>query len=284
MSAPAEQSDRHAFQFSPDVEINFEVAGTGALPLLLLHGFGASLEGWRDIQPHLARTFRLYLVDLKGSGLSSKPDDGAYSLKDQAEIVVSFIEHLHLDRFTLIGHSYGGAVALLAYLWLKDRRCAESVRSLVLIDAAAYLQKLPFFISFLRIPLLSRILVDIMPTRWQVRTSLRRAFCEPSKVTPERIERYARFLDLPGARNALLETARLVVPRDSADIMGRIPEITVPTLILWGENDPFIPVASAHRLRRDIAASRLEIIRECGHIPHEEKPSETAGRILDFLT
>lgn len=104
------------FQFSPTVAINYETNGTGGTPIVMLHGFGASLETWRDIQPLLQDSFSLNLIDLKGSGLSSKPRDGNYSLESHAEIVESFLAWLQLDNVVLVGHSYGGAVALVTCL------------------------------------------------------------------------------------------------------------------------------------------------------------------------
>lgn len=278
-----DKKNNRTFEFSPGIEINFEVCGNGNQPMLLLHGFGASLESWRDIQPWLEKHFRLYLVDLKGFGLSSKPKGGLYSLEDQVDVVVSFIESLNFDRLILIGHSYGGAIALLTYFKLDERSCAERISSLVLIDAAGYLQKLPFFISILQTPLVNRIVLNCLPAKWRAKFTLRRVFHDPCKVTDQIVDRYARFLDLPGSHNALIETAKLVIPDDPASVIQRIREIRAQTLIIWGQNDPAIPLEHAYRFREDISTSTLEVIPECGHIPHEEKPSETGQVVLSFL-
>ena len=94
-------------------------------------------------------------MDLKGFGLSSKPHDGKYSAKDQAEIVTAFIEQNGFADLALVGHSYGGAVALLTYFKLLDKGLGSRVLSLVLLDSAGYVQRLPFFVLLPRIPVVN---------------------------------------------------------------------------------------------------------------------------------
>ena len=271
-----------SFQFSEDVAINFECNGTGSRTLLCLHGFGASLESWRDIQPLLSRNCRIYLLDLKGFGYSSKPRDGRYSAEDQAQIVTSFIERYDLSNITIVGHSFGGAVALLTSFMLRDKGLANRLESLLLIDSAGYVQKLPFFVLIPRLPLLNKFVLGTLPARWQASFTLKHLFYDSSQVTEERIHRYARFLSLPGSHQALIASARQIVPSGPDEMISRILQIRLATLIIWGENDPAIPLEHARRFHRDIMGSRLEIIPKCGHVPHEERPVETSRMILDF--
>jgi pimeloyl-ACP methyl ester carboxylesterase len=272
------------FTFNEDTRINFEVHGNGPCQVLLLHGFGASLETWRDIQPYLEKKHRVFMLDFKGFGLSSKPKDHKYSPEHQAEIVTAFIENQQLQNIALIGHSYGGAVALLTYLRLKDRRAENRIRLLILIDAAGYLQQtLPFFVSLLRIPVVNWIILNFVPARLRATFTLRYLFYYHSAVTAERIERYGRFFDLPGSHGAFIQSARLLRPTNSERITRRIPEVEVPTLVIWGKNDPAVPVEHANRFHHEIAFSKCAIIPSCGHVPQEERPSETATLILGFL-
>ena len=87
-----------------------------APPLLLIHGFGASTYTWRHIAPELARTHRVIAVDLKGFGQSDKPFDSRYSVFDQAELLAELIEEKDLHNLTLVGHSFGGGIALMLAL------------------------------------------------------------------------------------------------------------------------------------------------------------------------
>lgn len=251
--------------------------------MLCLHGFGSSLETWRDILPYLQGRFRLWVIDLKGFGRSSKPDDGAYSLKDQARIVATFIQEQDLNGIILAGHSYGGALALLAYLNENKLGVSARVASMLLIDSAGYPQTLPFFVSIPRTPILNRLVLDLTPSRLQARVTLKRLFWDSTKVTEDRIQRYAKFFSAPGAKTALINSARQILPSNADEFVKRIPEIPVPTLIVWGEMDPAIPLDHARRFSRDIRESRLEIIADCGHVPHEEKPADTARAILNFF-
>ncbi len=270
------------FDYAPGVQINYEIRGHGESPALLLHGFGASLETWRDIQPYLEPCLRLFLLDLKGFGFSSKPNDGAYSMEDQASIVASFIRRNDLSGVCLVGHSYGGAVALLTYLALAGDDGANRVRALILLDSPAAKQKLPFFISPLTNPLL-RPLLYLVPKRTRARYVLRRLFFDPAKVTRDRVERYARMLNLPGSFRALVAIARQIIPKDPDSIAARLADIRVPALLIWGDHDEIVPLSQAELMQERMPNSRLVIIDRCRHMPAEEYPEETARVILSFL-
>ena len=251
--------------------------------MLLLHGYGASLESWKDITPLLSYRFSLYLIDLKGFGLSSKPTDDKYSPEDQAEIITRFIEDKRLSNVILVGHSYGGAVALLTYFKLKRRNHRNYLQSLILIDTAAYPQKLPIFVLIPRTPIINTFVLNLVPSSWKAKFTLSYLFHDQSKLNDERIERYARFYDMPGSHYAFIKAAQQIFPDEIDHIIEAITQIDIPTLIVWGKEDPVISVESAYKLNESIKNSRLEIIPHCGHIPHEENPLETASVIDDFL-
>ncbi len=274
--------ERCTFEYSPDVRINYEIHGSGSTPAVLLHGFGASLETWRDILPHLGPHLLSYTVDLKGFGLSSKPDDGRYSIADQASVIAAFIEKLGLRGICLVGHSMGGAVALLSCLKLLESGAPDRVSALVLIAAPVAPQHLPFFIEFLRSPV-SRSMVHLLPTSFQTRYVLRQIWYDPRGVTPERVERYARFVRLPGSLAAMAATARQIVPRNRGEIAEGIRDIRVPALLLWGDHDRVVFRWQAGLLQELLPDTRLSVLSRCGHIPQEERPEETACEILGFL-
>lgn len=271
------------YNYSPTVRINYETHGTATRPLILLHGFGASLESWRDIQPLLSTDYRLYLLDLKGFGLSSRPRDNAYSIADQADIVRAFVVAHDLKDAVIVGHSYGGSVALLTYLSLLDHQAADRVSSLVLIDAPAYKQKLPFFVAALRRPVLNRLVLNLVPARTRAAHVLRRLFYDVGKVTDSRVHRYAKYFDLPGSHYSFIEAARQVVPPEPAAVSSRLQEVAVPTLILWGDHDEAVPLSSGKRLQSELPNATLHVVAEAGHIPHEEQPGIVAQHLIKFL-
>jgi pimeloyl-ACP methyl ester carboxylesterase len=271
------------FYYSDKIQINYEVHGNGNSTLVFLHGFGASVETWRDIQLPLSKGNTLYFLDLKGFGLSSKPDDGKYSLEDQAEIVLAFLKAHNLRDITLVGHSYGGAVALFTYLRDRSGHARGIIRRLVLIDAAAYVQELPFFIDILRKPFINWVVMNLVPTQITASFTLHYLFYDENKLSEERITRYAEYFNQPGSYHSFVECARQIIPANPDSITALIKTIAVPTLIIWGANDPAIPLEEGQRLHQDIRNSKLVIIPNCGHIPHEESPEECLNAILNFL-
>jgi pimeloyl-ACP methyl ester carboxylesterase len=274
---------KRTFVYSDQIRISYEVHGKGNSPLVFLHGFGASVETWRDVQSRLAHGNKLYLLDLKGFGLSSKPDDGKYSLQDQADVVLAFIKSQNLHNVTLVGNSYGGAVCLYTY-W-KDRSAHDegSIRRLILIDAAAYVRPLPLFIDILRRPVINWVVMNLVPAEMIATVVLFQLFHDPARLSYERIARHAEFFDQPGSYNSFVECAKQLIPANPDSVTAFIKTIEVPTLILWGADDPVIPVEDAYRLHQDIRTSRLVILPHCGHIPHEEAPEESLEAILNFL-
>lgn len=265
------------------IQINFSASlcSVDDLTLVFVHGFGTSLESWYDIYPALTADFSVVRLDLKGSGFSEKPLDTKYSISDQATILAKFLLHLRLKRIVLVGHSLGGAVSLLTYLGQDSKKELEIV-ALILIDSAGFSQKLPFFISSLRNPV-TRLVSRLLSPEYRVRLVLEYEMVVKSQITPARIERYAHFLRFPGTEFALAQTAKYIVPEDAESIAHRFAGIAAPTLLIWGENDPVIPLEHAKRFHALIKNSELVVLPNTGHIPHEERPQMVIELIRKFI-
>lgn len=265
---------------SPGTRLSCRVIGEGNHSLFFVHGFAAAAVTWEELAPHFPQDqYRLYLLDLKGSGDSAKPDDGAYSPEDHARLLLEAIEGFGLRQVTIIGHSLGGGIALLAWHWAKATGRSALISHLVLIDAAAYRQPLPRTFRWLRTPFFGRVLLTVMPTRFMVKFNLNHVYHHSSQVTESRISRYTRCYRGKGTARALLETARQV-DRIAKTYDHR--EVTIPTLIIWGRHDRIIFVNNGLRLNSEIAGSRL-VVFECGHNPHEEEAARCAAAIVSFL-
>ena len=264
------------------VAIKYYELGNGS-PMVFLHGFGSSSRTWDAISKTLATKNKLFLIDLKGFGLSDKPLDKKYAISDQADIISDFIKKNNLRNLVLVGHSMGGAITLLTFLKLIKEKI-NPIRGLILIDNPAYKQRLPEFMKILKIPILNEMLLAILPANFRTRMSLKRCFFDDTKITDEIIKNYGDFLDSAGTYHALIETAKKIIPKNANEIVSKYPEINVPVLLIWGENDKIIPLSIGQRLAQDIPNSELAIITQCGHIPPEEKPQETAEIISDFLS
>jgi pimeloyl-ACP methyl ester carboxylesterase len=260
--------------------LNKEEHGDGD-PILCLHGLGANIFTWRHFIKPLSANNKLILVDLKGFGKSAKPEDGYYSLQNHADAVYELILKNDWRRLTLIGNSYGGALALLLASRLEESGPSRLLK-LVLIDAAAYKEYLPGYVKLMR-TLLGTLMIFLLPARRSVRFVLNLSCFDQGKITEDQVAAYAGPLGDPGARNALLQTVRQCIPPDADELVTKFKNISVPTLILWGRHDKVIPLKVGQLLNQALPNSVLEVVEECGHIPQEEQPQKTIAIISEFL-
>lgn len=261
--------------------LHFESCGSGPA-VICIHGWGASVFSWRNIVEPLAKHHRVITVDLKGFGDSPKPDDGAYSVFDQSEHVSNLIEYLALDSFVLAGHSYGGAVSLALAMSLK-KAGSTALRGLILIGAASYPQELPPAMKLMKTPVLAHIGFSLLTPEYQVRMMLNQLVFDQKVITDEMIAGYVRSMKSPESRRALTETLRQIKPPNIDEICARYPEITVPSLLIWGREDRIVPLFIAEKLVKALPNARLTIFDQCGHIPHEEYPTATSTAMSEFL-
>ncbi len=269
--------------FNKEVYINYEIYGQGDKNIVLLHGFGASLQSWNDIRYLFDKNiYKLYLVDLKGFGFSSKLTNDDYSFEAQSELILDFINKKNIKNTTIIGHSYGGGIALLTYL-NSTKNSESKIKKLILIDCAAYLDNIPFFLKYLRNPLIRFLMFTFTTSDFRAKYTLYRLFFDSRKITEERIKRYSYFYSLPGANQSMIQAAEQIIPKNYSKLINNYSKITIPTLIIWGENDPILDIQQGIRLHQSIRTSIFKIINDCGHIPHEEKPKITYEIINDFL-
>src|SRR3989442_14521459 len=263
------------------IELYHESYGEGR-PLLCIHGFGASLYSWRNFIGPLSKDNQLLLIDLKGCGKSPKSKDTKYSSLDHAELIRRFILKHDLKNLTLVGNSLGGALSLLITIILMETGELARLRSIILIDAGAYKEYIPFYLRLLSVPILT-LAAFLLPIRLSAERVLRTAYYDPNKSSAEQIAAYASPLSEPGARHALLQSAQQLVPPNFDELVAKYKEIKVPTLLIWGRQDKIIPLKVGERLDRDIPNSTLNLIDECALAEEEEKPDWTIRLLLSFL-
>lgn len=263
------------------VKLFYEEKGNGP-PILLIHGFGASTYTWRHIAPDLARDYRVIAVDMKGFGQSDKPFDDGYSVFDQADLLAQLIEDLDLRDLTIVGHSFGGGVALVLVLD-QDERLKGRISKLVLLDSIAYPQDIPMFFRMLNMPLVSHLGVRMVPPSVQTRIALQIAYLDNSKIEDEEVETYAAPLRTAAGKHAIIHSARQIMPEGIEELSRRYKTIEQPTLIVWCDHDRIVPLDVGLKLRRTLPNSTLRLVEECGHMPQEEQPEATLGLLRDFL-
>jgi pimeloyl-ACP methyl ester carboxylesterase len=279
-SATTIQPGKSSFEYR-GASINYEDHGQGQ-PLILLHGYGASTYSWRHVSPYFSKSYRVIAIDLKGFGLSDKPKDSDYSVLEQSRMVAEFIRVHRLENVILAGHSLGGAVSLLTYLLQADQG-AHAISKLILIDAASYPQDLPLFISILRVPVINDLSLRLTGSNFKARMILKKAFFDHSKITEEIVATYGGYLSLPGASRALIETAKQMIPVNLDEISERYKSITIPVLLIWGENDEIVPLEVGRKLAGNIPNAKLVVVPNCGHVPQEECPDQAIEAMASFL-
>ncbi|HEX9886597.1 MAG TPA: alpha/beta fold hydrolase [Longimicrobiales bacterium] len=262
--------------------LHVESRGSGP-PILLLHGYAANAFSFHAWTEELSQEREVILVELKGFGAAPKPEDDRYGPKDLAELVVRLIQARDLRDLCLLGHSFGGGVALLVAIRLLARGELDRLSSLVIVSGAAYHQPLPPFARWASWPRLWLTALRVLPSRALIRRVLRTIVHDPATVTRTQVEAYSGQLRSPEGRRAMLEVARRIVPPDLDVLVAQYPDLHVPALLLWGRQDPVVPLWVGERLERELPAARLVVLDACGHLPAEERPRESLAALLEFL-
>src|SRR6266498_543420 len=255
-----------------------EVGDKDAPPIILIHGFCSSTLVWSRVFLQIADAgFRVIAPDLLGYGYSAKPRDFDYTISAQARMVAGLLKQLGLQRATLVGSSYGGAVAAAIALDYPNR-----VAKLVLVGAVTNNDPTKYMLMRLfGSPLIGDILSPLLiGSRLLLRLRMKRVYDRHSLVLDERrVEARHRPLRTRATHRAIIRTVRhWNAERVSLDAHL----IKQPTLLMWGETDQEVPLGDGERLQQKIEGSRLVIFRECGHLPHEEYPTAFTEVIADF--
>ncbi len=266
---------------SHELRLASSSTGTGE-PVLLIHGFGASSYSWRHIIEPLAQKYQVITIDLKGFGDSPKPRDEAYSVYEQARLVRNFILENDLKNLHIVGHSYGGGVALAVSIYLAASH-PDVQKSLVLMDNIAYPQELPEFVKVLATPVLGPLLIHTLPDTLQVKALLKKVYFDDELIPQSAIDHYAANLAKPNAKYATLTTARQILPADLQEFSNNYANLKIPTLIVWSREDEIVPVAIGQRLHEDLPNSKLVVLSDVGHAVQEEKPALLLPHLRSFL-
>ncbi len=264
--------------------IHYKEMGQGEPAIILLHGFGASTFSWRRVLAPLSRLGRTLAYDRPGFGLTHRPrtqgpGESPYSLEAQSRLLFQLMDRLGIQRAILVGNSMGGVVAAQAALTHPER-----VAGLVLVDAAIHLLRhIPGWLHRVtRIPqvdrlgpLLARPIAHIGGQRL-----LLSSWHNRERLTPEVWEGYMRALAAENWDYGLWQTLRT---RGRPEVVSRLGELRVPTLVITGEHDAVVPTAHSLRLAQEIPGARLVVIPDCGHLPQEEQPEAFLQAVSQFV-
>jgi 2-hydroxy-6-oxonona-2,4-dienedioate hydrolase len=258
-------------------------AGTTGPPLVLLHGVGDNALDWQWVMPTLARTRRVYALDLPGSGGSTKPDVD-YSPAFFTQFLSAFLDALEIERTAVVGSSLGGLVSLRLALSQPSR-----VSALGLVASAGLGRKVTYALRSLALPGNGKLAVA-----WGKRPpgaaqrALGRAtllFARPQNVPLKWLKEQYRLARLPGFVEAQLATIRAQVGlKGQREVLtDRLGQLEVPTIIVWGTHDRVLPYSQAKEAVSRIQEGALELISDCGHLPHVEQSDRFTPIVARFL-
>ena len=242
--------------------------GTGdALPIVLVHGFGADLNAWMFNQPVLAESRRAVAIDLPGHGGSVK-QVGAGDAETFAAAVADTVTALGIDRCHLVGHSMGGAIALAL-----AQKTPQRLVSLTLLASAGLGREInsAFIDGYVRVQ-----------RRREAQELLAVLVHDPSLISRAMIEETLRYKRLDGVPAALDTVARawFVDGRQTLDLRPVLAALALPVQIVWGRDDRIIPVAHAEALADRLPVHILDAV---GHLPQMEKAGEVNRLIARFV-
>jgi pimeloyl-ACP methyl ester carboxylesterase len=247
-------------------------------PIVLLHGFPTSSHLWNDVVPLLPDGHRVVVLDMLGYGRSDTATAGvALDLRSHADRVVAVLDHLGINFACLVGHGVGGGVAQSVAV-----RSPHRVSRLCLIGSVA------FDCWPTRAVKLARAMLPLtrhLPPSWIlsiVRSEMLRGYLDPEKGAHD-VDVYLRpFLEESG-RDALMHHLHSLDAAETQTIGARLKDVVSPTAILWGERDPFLPVAVGERLRAAIRGSTLDVVAGARHFLPEESAHAVAATIGALL-
>lgn len=282
------QIEQHEVSVGPQ-RVHYLTAGSGR-PLLLLHAVGESSGTWREVLPVLAARYTVYAPDLPGFGrsapLARQREDGEPSPVRFAATMADFLAAvLDVDAgpVTVLGNSFGGTTAMELTL-----RHPERVGHLVLEDSAGLGRYVHPALSALTVPGFGDALVRLARTRpvaaqraW-LRVPL--LFARPELAPPQWVDEQRHLATLPHHLPTTLAALRAQVSPlgQRRVLLDALPQIRVPTLLVWGDRDAVLPLSQARAAVERLQRGRLVVVPRCGHLPHLERP-EHFVQALDTL-
>lgn len=269
------------------LRVHVRILGEGE-PVFLLHGSFASLHTWDAWQQAMRPYYQTISLDFPGHGLTGPDSLKRYGIIDYSKLVQALAKELKLTQYHVAGNSMGGAVAMqlasdypknILSLNLIDAAGAPAADSL-LMDSSAQKKTNSggaWIFQVARHPIFSKLLVFCTP-KFLFKMNMKQVYGDTNKVTDKVTTRYYELMLREGNRQATLD--RLSQPRTSNIHFERL---TMPTLILWGAEDQWIPLAQGKRLQQVLPEANLIVLDGVGHVPMEESPTETVSEYLSFL-
>ena len=244
-----------------DLNIEYSVSGDGDIPVLLLHGWGASFDTYKGVINALSDRCKLYALNFPGCGQSEVMKE-AWSLEDYADLCLEFIKYFDIKDPIVMGHSHGGRVAM--YMAAKG---LIHPSKLVLFDAAGLIPVKSFK-------------QKARAKSFKIIKSVLKVFGKAGEPLLEKARRHYGSADYLAAAPVLRQTLVKLV---NVDIREMLPDISCPTLLIWGENDTATPLSDAKIIEKLIPDAGLCVLKGAGHFAFCERPYDTAAILRSFI-
>ncbi len=265
------------------VRIHYKQSGEGYTNLILLHGFASSTFSWREVLKPLGKFGMVVAFDRPAFGLTERPlnwnGKNPYSTGAQVDFTIGLMDQLGMEKAILVGNSAGGTIAVLTALQHPER-----IEALVLVSPAIFIGSNPpkwmrFFFNTPQARRIGILIVRSFKVREKDLATL--AWHDPNKITPDIWEGYTLPTRVENWDRALWE---FIVATDIPNIPKRLGEITMPVLVITGDDDRIVPTQQSIRLADELPNAQLVVIPNCGHLPQEECPKEFLDAIAEFLS
>jgi len=265
------------------INVHYKKWGEGEPTFILLHGFGASLFSWREVIEPLSKFGTVIAYDRPAFGLTERPLDwegeNPYSPQAQTDLVIELMDELDIEKAILVGNSAGGTISMQVALQHPER-----VQALILEDAAVYSGggAPAWSRPILKTPQMDH-LGPLVARQIQARGKefIKLAFHDPSKITPDIFEGYQKPLQAENWDKALWQ---FTVASQESGLAEKLTELTMPTLVITGDDDRIVPTKQSLRLADELPNATLSVIAQSGHLSHEERPVEFMQAVTEFLS
>ena len=239
--------------------------------VLFIHGLGSSADVWLNTADNLSSNFHTICIDLPGFGASDKPLMD-YTIEKFTDIVTEFVKQVGIinDKIYVVGHSLGGYIA--SEITIQNK---SLVKKLVLIDPSGTLEKpTPLLKNYLK--------AALSPSKDLLNNIFQQMVVNPNCISSKLVDVFIAGIKLPNAKHAFKSTFENSTNHEIG--FTRLTSIdTIPTLILWGDQDNLIPISHLQKFKNAIEHSQVSIIKNSGHVPFIEKPSLVHDLLLRFL-
>ena len=249
-------------------KIRYLESGSSKKTLVLVHGLGASSERWQYVLPFLESDFHVIVPDLIGFGYSDKPI-ADYTIDYFSNFLKKFLISLGVEQTSIIGSSLGGQIAAE-----YTSSNSQHVDKLILVSPSGIMKQSTFALD-------AYIMAALYPNELSAKNAFETMDASGKEIPKTTITGFVTRMKLHNAKFAFMST--LLGLKNSESIINKLKNITSPTLIVWGADDPVIPIKFANDFVTHIDNSELYEMSNCGHTPYVQKPELFASQVLKFL-